>query len=541
MPPRTKTLLESLADLSSTAPEDFDPERAGSEGVGLGQDSDAEEDNEGGREHYVSVGRGKLRNQIGFDLEDPKYAGKRVSRKALFADDAQEDDEGEEEDEEGSEMEELGDDGSLAGLDDEKEMDMDGFDEFEGSESNAEDSEGDDEEGKGFGSEEGDEEDEEGFGSDDDDGTTATQARLAKELAQLEVEEKKLVRSMSASAKADTDKGKHVRAQIALWDGLLDGRVRIQQAVTIANRFPKQEVYSAVRTDETQSGIAEASKELAELVDGLLDLRTALVAQNEAINIPNIDSLSKKRKRDHSNPDQLLSSMWSEAHALDEGFTGFRDQTIEKWNNKVQVASGIPMQKKFKAINQSVMSQIKQVLGDKDRLLKRTRLRRSEFRCLGEVPKYDKNDLEEQNNEDADNERADAHLSNYDNEIFDDGDYYQQLLRELIESRMTDTDDPILLGMKWAQLKQLQQKQRKKRKVDTRASKGRKIRYHVHEKIQNFMAPQPKGTWHEEMLEELFAGLLGQRHEEAGNKEVEVIVQNEGGLVSMDGLKILGR
>ena len=102
-------------------------------------------------------------------------------------------------------------------------------------------------------------------------------------------------------------------------------------------------------------------------------------------------------------------------------------------------------------------------------------------------------------------------------------------------------DDPILLGMKWAQLKQLQQKQRKKRKVDTRASKGRKIRYHVHEKIQNFMAPQPKGTWHEEMLEELFAGLLGQRNEEVAKKEAEVIVQDKGGLVSTDGLKILGR
>ena len=28
-----------------------------------------------------------------------------------------------------------------------------------------------------------------------------------------------------------------------------------------------------------------------------------------------------------------------------------------------------------------------------------------------------------------------------------------------------------------------------KKQVDTRASKGRKLRYHVHEKLQNFMTP----------------------------------------------------
>ena len=234
MPPRTKTLLEALADLSSTAPEDFDPERAGGEAVGLGQESDAEEENEGGREHYVSVGyaslctsrlewigklaylrfrRGKLRNQIGFDLDDPKYAGKRVSRKTLYEDDGQEDDEDEDGDEDGDEEGSESLDGS-----DEDEMDMDGFENMEGSQSDAADSELGGEEGE---DDESDESDEEGgeAGSDDDDGEADTQARLAKELAQLEMEEKKLVKSMSASAKADTDKGKHVRAQIVRKNG----------------------------------------------------------------------------------------------------------------------------------------------------------------------------------------------------------------------------------------------------------------------------------------------------------------------------------
>jgi len=36
---------------------------------------------------------------------------------------------------------------------------------------------------------------------------------------------------------------------------------------------------------------------------------------------------------------------------------------------------------------------------------------------------------------------------------------------------------------------------------DMRGSKGRKLRYHEHEKIQNFMAPVGARMWHEEQIE----------------------------------------
>lgn len=35
--------------------------------------------------------------------------------------------------------------------------------------------------------------------------------------------------------------------------------------------------------------------------------------------------------------------------------------------------------------------------------------------------------------------------------------------------------------------------------------------FNVHEKLQNFMAPVPVGTWHEAMVEELYTSLLGQK------------------------------
>ncbi len=63
----------------------------------------------------------------------------------------------------------------------------------------------------------------------------------------------------------------------------------------------------------------------------------------------------------------------------------------------------------------------------------------------------------------------------YDAEIFDDDDFYHQLLRELIERKTEGITDPMLLGQKWLQIQKMRNKIKKK--VDTRASKGRKTRY----------------------------------------------------------------
>ena len=43
-------------------------------------------------------------------------------------------------------------------------------------------------------------------------------------------------------------------------------------------------------------------------------------------------------------------------------------------------------------------------------------------------------------------------------------------------------------------------------------------RYHVHEKVQNFMVPVPVvGSWHEEQIDELFSSLLGKGFESGGD------------------------
>ena len=73
---------------------------------------------------------------------------------------------------------------------------------------------------------------------------------------------------------------------------------------------------------------------------------------------------------------------------------------------------------------------------------------------------------------------------------------------------------PLLPGMKDRAL-------RVKKNVDTKASKGRKMRYTVHEKLQNFMAPEDRGVWGERQRAELFSGLLGRRVEMGEEMDVD--------------------
>lgn len=100
----------------------------------------------------------------------------------------------------------------------------------------------------------------------------------------------------------------------------------------------------------------------------------------------------------------------------------------------------------------SILQLIDETLVDQNKIIARTRIRRGKGGRIGVTYKVD----EEQPEEDP--------------EIFDDTDFYQQLLRDIIDARGNATggnDD-------WMAA----QKQKKaKKKVDTKASKGRKLRY----------------------------------------------------------------
>ena len=81
----------------------------------------------------------------------------------------------------------------------------------------------------------------------------------------------------------------------------------------------------------------------------------------------------------------MCDDVWSLISAADRAMQPFRDATIDKWNNKVNASSGALGSGKFKTLNQSILSQTQQVLQDMDRLLRRTRVKRSAYRVIGEL------------------------------------------------------------------------------------------------------------------------------------------------------------
>ena len=80
----------------------------------------------------------------------------------------------------------------------------------------------------------------------------------------------------------------------------------------------------------------------------------------------------------------------------------------------------------------TVLSQIQQILNDQERLIKRSQLKRSDYKIFGQENTPQDTKVEEEQN-------LDAHLSNYNTHIYDDDDFYQEMLKELIESRMVET------------------------------------------------------------------------------------------------------
>jgi len=76
-------------------------------------------------------------------------------------------------------------------------------------------------------------------------------------------------------------------------------------------------------------------------------------------------------------------------------FKPYLNNTIQKWNTKTQVAVGRAGSKNFSAFEQSTLQQIEHILADKARLIRRTQLRRSDFKIFGQVKREEENTSEE--------------------------------------------------------------------------------------------------------------------------------------------------
>jgi len=300
--------------------------------------------------------------------------------------------------------------------------------------------------------------------------------------------------------KIDTEKQKAdaLKKQIALWDSFLELRIKLQRATITCNCLPTSTISD---DDELREVIDENAKLFRKTLALLLAIENRRSNKRiheddneEEVNDNNNNStetteifktISKRLKHNEQAIDEELNKTY-------ERFVPERDAVVQKWFERTR---GFSKQNKTAIVEQSPVVQIKEIMSLPDRLLKRTQTSRIDYDLI--CPPSSPN-----------NPETSTDLTTKINpELFDDGDFYHQLLREYIERKTASITDPEQISKHWAQLRKLRTKFKKN--LDTKASKDRKIRYNVHKKLVNYMAPIDRCSFTDEAKSDLFSSLFG--------------------------------
>ncbi|CAL9729711.1 protein Bfr2p [Monosporozyma unispora] len=352
------------------------------------------------------------------------------------------------------------------------------------------------------------------------------------------------INKLSQLTKIDAQKGYSILKQTKFFENIVDLRIKLQKLINLINKLP----LSPQSYDSNHQTIIEKNnKLLLKICNNLFNLRS-----NFQIN-DNISTLSKKDNKKRSYSDLL-----NDTDLLDNDLQKFRSIVLNKWSNKIQMASGSQQlnNNKFKSINQPTNIQVENQLANMDRLVKRTRLNRNNIKPFnfdqdlqnGKLPLLSNNNIEL---EQDDNESIDI-PKNYDPRkkdnsqsldltenpyIFNDEDFYRLLLNDLLDKKLNDTSSSNNNEITIKSTNSNNTNNKIRKNIDTKASKGRKLNFAIQDPIAHFETPINQGyRWSDEQIDEFFAGLLGQKidfnefesdEEIENNKESDIAIQND--------------
>ncbi|KAF8141717.1 apoptosis-antagonizing transcription factor [Boletus edulis] len=470
------SLAQQISQLEDVAPVDGDPEDVHVTGIDQDPDPDPSTvaDNSAARAHYFDVGPSSLR-KLHDSLSDPKYDGTKTSRKLILDEsDDSESDSASEDAESGSQVSEV----------------------------HLETRAIDHETGINY---------------------TYTTTDTSTERPSPAKQHSDVSSTLRKTREEDRKKGRAISRQIAshfvlgvtLWDSLLDARIRLQRSVAAGNRLNYASNYSFLSRIVSRTNQPLQTTANEQLHTPLVKmLEEARLLSDEIFDLQ--EPPPRKRRRstedDYSVADYAgeLREASHVASELERAYHPHLVQTLNKWSSKIQaVAPSVLLPSNRNAFSRTTQhikpapQLVDETLADHSKVLTRTRI----YRGKG-------------------------------SRVFDDTDFYHQLLRDIIDARGSGTgsnDD-------WTAV---QKEKKARKKVDTKASKGRKLRYEIHEKIQNFMVPvSTQGSWHEEQVDELFASLLGKGFEsamqEAGETVDESLQEEANAALMQGGFRVFG-
>lgn len=489
--PEDSPAYSSASSAAGNSEDESGPETADTNGIG-------------GREHYEPVSKSKLRQRETAAL-GPQYAGSRVNREDAGSEDEQGHDpfsgfDGEESSEDDDDAD--GMDGIDSSIDGNIGTGADDEDENTDATSLSEDEHMNDDQASDL--------DESDISDNDEDidapprgpkrSTTSNppetdRAQLRNLMNRTNTS---ITSSLHSANQADAEKGRAVKRQRQTYDQLLNSRIQLQQGLLAANALPMRKEEQGER-EAVYRGAEEAALGLWNTLNGLRQRIASSSSSNAA------DTKPEPFTATTSTP---LTDLWAQMQQHENLAAPHRKSTLRKWSQKTAALASTTQTTSKNRLTGGNTTQ-PTVLD----ILETQHLAPSNIERLVERARTPK-----QAAPGAD--ASEGTVNGHDTRGFqyDDSDFYASLLRDLIASRNSSDDTPSApVATKTpaetteATLRAAQKAARTRRwNVDVKASKGRKMKYTVHEKLQNFMAPEDRGGWGQRQREELFGSLLGQ-------------------------------
>ncbi|XP_075149288.1 apoptosis antagonizing transcription factor [Haematobia irritans] len=296
---------------------------------------------------------------------------------------------------------------------------------------------------------------------------------------------------------AEIQKGLCVQNQLQLWERFLEMRIKSQKILSQANQLPEPNELKELKTSQNKNRetIKEVENQTVNLLHSLVNLQNALFGQFSEIN-KNMKTTLKRPspflKNCGDDDEPPLKQINSYMQDRFDSFRPYRNSVLLKWDDRTKLLQPGAGAKKKTIEEYDIIKKIDNTLMNKSMLIQKSQQLKNSQQLKSEQ------ETENQPNEDIEN-KLNAN-------IYDDSDFYHQQLRELIEYKANSSGNMSEVTKQYLELQKLRQKMKKK--VDTRASKGRKLRYVVHNKLINFMAPHDNTSWTNESKDELCKSLF---------------------------------
>ena len=308
-----------------------------------------------------------------------------------------------------------------------------------------------------------------------------------------------------------------------LLGGLLEVRIRMQPALELCNRLPPPRAHAEFRKAKP----AQCDAPLAETAEAARSLLGALLAlQSASDGAPAEDDDDGDGERDSAPPlvGLPLDAVWARVAAAGAQREPAWRAAVARCHAATSKVGQLAATRVFESVRLGPWEQVDAALADHGRARRRAHPARVDVVPIGRALAGESDD----ENDDVGDGEGDVALEL---EAYDDADTYAQLVKEYVAGHGGDgapggsgggsaAGEVIAQGgavaadaaAEAARAAARKRKKGARADLDRRATKGRKIKYVVHPKLQEFCCPVPRdaiGAGAARITDELFASLFG--------------------------------